>query len=101
MQIQPSRGEIVSRSRLVTRFPRRCSFCFGRFDRPVLAIYLDQVVERGHAIQLLQQLAALPPAAQSQLSHKLLIASLLAGRALDMAQQFPIFHLFRVGYLRL
>jgi hypothetical protein len=57
-------------------------------NAPVLAVQLGQRAARGQPRQLLQQQTPLPPAAQAQLAHQLLVSGLAAGRAGNPRHQF-------------
>ena len=61
----------------------------------MLAIDLRKFRPKRKPVKLLQQFATLRSSAQSQLADQLFVASLLAGRAAYMAQQFLIRHVFK------
>ncbi len=66
----------------------------------MFAIEPGEVTADGHALQLLEKHAALASASETKFSHQLFVASLAARGAADVAMQFAIFHVLRVGHLR-
>jgi hypothetical protein len=58
----------------------------------VLAVKLGEFSAEGDAVELLEEFAALAPAAEAQLADKLLVAGFLAGGAADVADKFAVSH---------
>ena len=58
----------------------------------MFAVDLVELAACGKAGQLLEQEAALAPAAQAEFADQLLVSSLLAGGGSDARHQFPIRH---------
>ena len=89
VQIEPPCGQIFARPPHAGNHPG---------NAPVLPVQQEEFAARRQPGKLFQQQAPLPPAAQSQFAHKLLVSGLLTGRAGNPCQQFTIGHTLRVGY---
>lgn len=66
----------------------------------MFAIDLGELAELCHAIELIEEFAALAAAAEAEFADQLFVSGFAAGGALDMAQKFSIGHVFRVGHWR-
>ncbi len=61
-------------------------------EGPVIAVRLDQLAAGSHAVELFQQHAAFPAAAQPQFPDQLLVAGTLAGGTFNAMEEFAVGH---------
>ena len=92
MKVKAPREEVVAQT-MVGRSLRR--------HAPHFAIEIDEFPARGQAGKLLEKQSPFPAAAQTQLTHKLLVTRLRPGGTPDAREQFFVGHASRVKGNRL